>query len=197
MNRASRDEELLGDEPFLVLNAIYLSKLASPDRAAEATGLDVSRVRTILAASEADGLVVDLGGQMMLSDEGRARVLAYYAERYAPCRAAGTVPDWYRRFETVNVQFIKLVTEWQQTGGDERVQERLVRLVERQVAALRELGAAIPRYTQYATRFENGLTKIDSGERDFVCKPTIDSVHNIWFEFHEDILAVMGQPRET
>src|SRR5664279_4507015 len=114
MNRASSDEELLGDEPFLVLNAIYLCKLAAPERVAEATGLDAARVRTILAAADDEGLVVDVGGQAMLSDAGRARVLAYYHERYASARAAGIVPDWYRRFETVNAQFIKLVTEWQQ-----------------------------------------------------------------------------------
>jgi hypothetical protein len=38
---------------------------------------------------------------------------------------------------------------------------------------------------------------VDQGRREFVCKPTLDSVHNIWFEFHEDILAVLGRPRDT
>jgi hypothetical protein len=176
MSHASQGEELLGDEPFLVLNAIYLGKLAAPERVAEATGLDPARVRAMLGEADAGGLIVDLGGQAMLSDPGRERVLAYYRDRYSQARAGQTVQDWYRRFEVINEQFIALV---------------------RQVASLRELAAAIPRYNQYATRFENGLTKIDSGERDFVCKPTVDSVHNIWFEFHEDILAVMGKPRET
>src|SRR6478672_11898080 len=36
-------------------------------------------------------------------------------------------------------------------------------------------------------------TRIDEGEKEFVCTPTIDSVHNIWFEFHEDILSVIGR----
>jgi hypothetical protein len=197
VNHASQGEEVLGDEPFLVLNAIYLGKLAAPERVAEATGLEPARVRTMLGEADAGGLTVDLGGQAMLSDLGRERVLGYYRDRYAQARAGDIVPDWYRRFEAINEQFIALVTQWQQSDGDERVQERLMRLVERHVASLRELAAAIPRYDQYATRFENGLTKIDSGERDFVCKPTVDSVHNIWFEFHEDILAVIGKPRET
>ena len=35
-----------------------------------------------------------------------------------------------------------------------------------------------------------------NGLREYVCKPTIDFVHNIWFEFHEDFLAVLGRPRD-
>ena len=197
MNPASRDGELLEDEPFLVLNAVYLCKMATPAHAADVTGLEVPRVGAIFAAAEADGSLVDLGGQAMLSDRGRERVLAYYDEKYAPARAGGTVPEWYDRFETVNTQFIKLVTDWQQTDGDERVQERLIRLVERHIAALRVLTAEIPRYETYAARIEDGLAKIDAGQREFVCRPTVDSVHNVWFEFHEDILAVIGRPREA
>jgi hypothetical protein len=197
VSQASRDEELLGDEPFLVLNAIYLRKMASPEHVALVTGLDAGRARTALGIAQAEGLTVDLGGQAMLSDAGRERVLAYYRETYAGVRSGATLGAWYDRFETLNGQFIKLVTEWQKSDGDERVQERLVRLVERQISSLRELAKIVPRYENYAVRFERGLSKIDSGGRDYVCKPTLDSVHNVWFEFHEDILALMGKPRET
>ena len=54
----------------------------------------------------------------------------------------------------------------------------------------------IPRYTGYVRRF-SAAWLVDRGQRDFVCSPTIDSVHNIWFEFHEDILAVLGRPRDV
>ncbi len=181
----------------MVLNAIYLRKMAGPDHVAHASGLPLERVRDVLAQSASDGAIVDLGGQYMLDESGRHAVLAYYDPVYAAQRSDPAVSDWYERFETVNAQFIKLVTEWQKSDGEERVQERLVRLVERHVAALRELAKTIPRYETYAKRFEDGLSRIDAGERDFVCKPTIDSVHNVWFEFHEDILAVIGRPRET
>jgi hypothetical protein len=194
---ADEDEEAPAADAFLVLNAIYLRKLASLDHIAQVTALDAERARSLLAAAQADGSTIDLGGAVMLSDSGRERVLRYYRDTYAGARNGPVLQGWYARFETINTQFIKLVTEWQQSGGDERVQERLIKLVERNVGALRELAQTIPRYDRYAARFENGLTRIDSGETDFVCKPTIDSVHNVWFEFHEDILAVLGQPRET
>jgi hypothetical protein len=55
----------------------------------------------------------------------------------------------------------------------------------------------LSRYEIYVDRFNASVTRIDEGDKDFVCKPTIDSVHNIWFEFHEDILSVIGRPRDT
>ena len=197
MNQASRDEALLAQEQFLVLNAIYLRKMASLEHIADVTQLEVAKVRTVVETCEADGLALDVGGQMMLSEPGRARVLAFYDKTYAQTRAEAAVHAWYERFEGVNAQFIKLVTEWQKSDGDERVQERLVRLVERHVASLQTLTQIVPRYGSYAARFEHGLSKIDGGNRDYVCKPTVDSVHSVWFEFHEDILAVIGRPREA
>jgi hypothetical protein len=78
MNQASRDGELLGDEPFLVLNAIYLRKMASAKHVAQVTALSAEHAGELLAAAEREGLTIDLGGQSMLSDAGRERVLTYY-----------------------------------------------------------------------------------------------------------------------
>lgn len=55
----------------------------------------------------------------------------------------------------------------------------------------------VPRYTYYIAHFERSMERVDHALREYVCKPTIDFVHNIWFEFHEDILAVLGRPRDT
>jgi hypothetical protein len=189
-------EERLGERDFAILNAVYLKKMASPDHVAEVANVDLGDVTRVLEAGARDGSLIDLGGQFMLGDEGRARVLAFYENEYADARTRDALRAWYERFESVNAQFIALVTDWQKSDGDPRIQERLVRLVERHVTALRQLTDEIPRYEGYAARFERSLTKVDRGERDYVCKPTIDSVHNVWFEFHEDILAVMGKPRE-
>jgi hypothetical protein len=187
----------LNEADFLALNAVYLKKLAAPEHVAHASGLALETARDVLAAAAGDGSLVDLGGQYMLTEDARARVLAYYSDTYASQREDANVVGWYDRFEGVNAHFIGAVTEWQKSGGDERVQERMLRLVERHVASLRELASSIPRYETYARRFEDGLARVDAGETDFVCKPTIDSIHNVWFEFHEDILAVIGRPRET
>jgi hypothetical protein len=72
-----------------------------------------------------------------------------------------------------------------------------MKTVERLMKFLEEIIPSIPRYESYVRRFANSISLVDRGDRDYVCKPTIDSVHNIWFEFHEDILSVLGRPRDA
>lgn len=89
------------------------------------------------------------------------------------------------------------MSEWQKSGGEERAERRLLRTVQRLARDIGALVPLVPRYAGYIRRLEHGVEQVDHGLRDFVCKPTIDSVHNVWFEFHEDILAVLGRPRDT
>jgi hypothetical protein len=188
---------MLDERAFLVMNAIYLKKMASVEAVADIAGLPVDEARALADSYVQRGLVLDMGGQLLLETDGTAQVLKYYRQTYAELRERDAVLRWYERFETVNAQFIKLVTEWQQTDGDPRTQERLIRTVERLTKAIGELTPLVPRYASYVRRFERGMTLVDQEQRDFVCSPTVDSLHNIWFEFHEDILAVLGRPRDT
>ena len=82
-------------------------------------------------------------------------------------------------------------------NAQERTYSRLVRVVERHVDAVDHAASWIPRYGQYAARFRRSLDHVDSGRTDYVSSPVVDSLHNIWFEFHEDLLAVLGRPRES
>jgi hypothetical protein len=93
--------------------------------------------------------------------------------------------------------FIKAVSDWQKSDGDPKAESKIIRVVERLIKSLGELTTVIPRYDQYVRRFGESVARIDRGERDYVCGPTIDSVHTIWFEFHEDILSVLGRPRDV
>ena len=100
------------------------------------------------------------------------------------------------RFETLNDQFIKAVSDWQKNDEDERAKTKILRVVERLIKAMRDIVPIIPRYENYVRRFTYGVVRVDRGERDYVCGPSIDSVHTVWFEFHEDILSV-GRPRDV
>jgi hypothetical protein len=188
---------MLSDTDFITLNAIYLKKMATEATIAEVTGLGSDIVRQRLASADDHGWLMNLPEGAMLLDGGIEQVLAYYHASYAELRAEPALGSWYQAFETLNQRFIAAVTEWQQTEGDERVERRLLQAAERLTKDIRQLLPKIPRYEAYVRRFERSMDKVDQGQRDFVCKPTIDSVHNIWFEFHEDILAVAGRPRDT
>lgn len=187
----------LSEQEFLVLNGAHLKKMATAVEIASAIGLDVSVVRPVLDSAASGGLIMIAEGRYLLLPEGTNAVLECYRSTYEPMRTSEVVLAWYGRFEAINEQFIKQVSEWQSTDGDERIQSRLLKTVERLSKNMRDLTYLIPRYETYLNRFGVSVARIDEGRKEFVCTPTIDSVHNIWFEFHEDILSVIGRPRDT
>lgn len=188
---------MLPDNDFAILNAIYLKKMASTQAIAEVVGLPAELVGDRLEAAAEAGWTLPMPDGVMLLEGGTDQVLATYREAYAPARSQPEVLRWYERFETINSRFIGQVSDWQKSEGDERSERRLLQTAERLVAELEDLLPWVPRYAQYQRRFQRSMDRVDQGHRDFVCKPTLDSVHNIWFEFHEDILAVIGRPRDT
>ncbi|QIG94162.1 hypothetical protein [Bradyrhizobium sp. 6(2017)] len=188
---------VLSEQEFLVLNGAHLKKMATAKELASAIGLDVEQVEVALGEAVASGLVMAAEGRHLLLPEGTNAVQEYYRSAYEALRSNDLVLGWYDRFEIINEQFIKQVSEWQSADGDVRVQSRLIKTVERLTKNLQELTPLISRYETYTDRFNASVARIDQGDKNFVCKPTIDSVHNIWFEFHEDILSVIGRPRDT
>ncbi|MBA1148054.1 hypothetical protein H0Z60_13450 [Ectothiorhodospiraceae bacterium WFHF3C12] len=187
----------LNDTDFAVLNAAHLNKMAGPASIAAATQLDQGTVDEVLDRAQQNGLGQKTGNQFLIFPDGSKAVLEYYDRTYGELRDSDELGAWYERFETVNTQFIQHITDWQNTGGDEGVEAKLIKTVNRHVRAVEKLLPQIPRYEQYVRRFHEAISKVDRGETDFVCKPTVDSIHNIWFEFHEDILSVLGRPRDT
>jgi hypothetical protein len=188
----------LDEKRFQLLNAIYLRKMAGAEHVAAVTGFSQPEVARLLGEEAEAGLLVAVADNYLMQAEGVGKVLAFYRETYAPLRQPGSdVMLWYERFESsLNLQFIKAVTEWQTTEGDGRAAGRMMRIVERMLRALGELTTRIARYQGYVRRFERSMMLTDQGQLDYVCNPTLDSMHNIWFEFHEDILAVVGRPRD-
>ncbi len=187
----------LDSTSFLVLNAAHLNKMATAGSIASATGEDLETVNDVLNRAEQSALGALMGEQFLLLPEGSNAVLDYYNEVYGELRARQEIVAWYDRFETVNVQFIKQVSDWQNSDGDGAAKEKLLKTAGRLVRMIATLQPAIPRYEGYVRRLERSVALVDQDKTEFVCDPTIDSVHNIWFEFHEDILSVLGRPRDT
>lgn len=188
---------MLSETDFIALNAIYLKKMAGAAAVAEATALPADTVAATFGAAAEAGWAMKVAGDWMLLPEGTQQVLDHYRDAYADVRADPLLAGWYDSFEALNTRFIAAVTEWQKSDGDERAERRVLQCAERLARDIGALVERVPRYAAYAQRLERAMDKVDAGERDFVCKPTLDSVHNIWFEFHEDILAVLGRPRDT
>ncbi|MBN4016273.1 hypothetical protein JYT88_00450 [Rhodospirillaceae bacterium AH-315-P19] len=172
--------------------------MATVNALAECAGLEVDAARALVDEAVANGLLLDLGGQYMLQEDGTRAVLEFYTETYSEQRQNQDLVGWYDRFEIINTQFLKLVSDWQaEQSGDDATLSRLTRTVERLIKALSQAIDIIPRYQIYADRFAAALAHVDQGDHSYVSSPTTDSMHNVWFEFHEDILAVLGKPRDT
>ena len=187
----------LSEREFVVLNGAHLKKMATAEELANAVDLEQSEIEPVLADAEKSGLLMAVDGKYLLLPDGTSAVHDHYRTAYGAMRSDKLILDWYERFEAINEQFIKQVSEWQASDGDKRIESRLLKTVERLSKSLQEIIPLVPRYQNYVRRFSASVARIDEGDIDFVCKPTIDSVHNVWFEFHEDILSVIGRPRDT
>jgi hypothetical protein len=185
------------DATFLVLNGAHLKKMATADDIAAAVGLPPEVAEAQLVGAVEKGWAMSVDGRYLVVPDGTSAVHEHYAKLYGLLRGDPAIERWYSRFETLNDQFIKAVSDWQKNDEDEKAKAKVLKVVERLIKALGDITSAIPRYQSYVRRFTESVGRVDRGEREYVCGPSIDSVHTIWFELHEDILSVLGRPRDV
>ena len=189
----------LAEDQFLLLNALWLRKMATRGAIEENAGLSGSVAESCLRSVQELEMIREMGDYYVLTDPGRRAILSHYDSEYADLRGNPEFLEWYERFEGYNSRFLKLMSTWQTESDEakERTYSRMARVVERHIEALGVAAGWVARYSHYATRFGRSLENVDSGRNDYVSSPMVDSLHNIWFEFHEDLLAVLGRPRES
>lgn len=203
-------QTLLDKRLYDVLNAVALKKMATAAAVAEIVDLSPDDVRGIFAELE-DGDLVALMGETALPTDASGPVLVDSAAAiYGPLRDDPSVLQVADKFEEVNSRFLRTMSSWQQieVGGrklandhtdsayDAKVITTIERLVSRLGGLLEALAEKDARFRTYIGRFERSLGKVDAGDIAFVSDPTKDSVHNVWFEFHEDLLRTLGRARK-
>ena len=52
-----------------------------------------------------------------------------------------------------------------------------------------------PRFAPYPLRIADAAAAIATGDVRFVASPRVDSLHQVWFELHEDLLVTLGRTR--
>jgi hypothetical protein len=185
----------LAKSDYDVLNVVALKKMAAAPTVAHVTGHEPAQVERVLDDLAERGLVVIASGAALPTDDADPVLKAAAGVIYAHVRSDPDIAGLVEKFETINARFLTTMSSWQQidVGGrkvvndhsdpayDEKVIERLDRLVER--------------FGLYPRRFRGALDGIASGRHELVSSPTEDSVHNIWFEFHEDLLRTIGRER--
>lgn len=192
-----------------VLNVVALKKMATAAAVAHTLGLDVGTAQDALRALADRNLVVVAGGAALPTDAAGPALAAAAAVRYAALRDDPAVLGQVERFETVNAQFLTTISAWQQVdvGGrkvandhtdaeyDDKIIGRMDKLVARLDPLIDTLAGHDGRFAGYATRFAAAMGEVDAGRPEYVSSPTLDSVHTVWFEFHEDLLRALGRDR--
>lgn len=201
---------VLGKSDYQVLNSVALKKMASAGALADTTGLPVGQVEDRLSFLAGLGLVETVAGSALPSDGAEAALKQSAAEHYAVLRADPAVIALADGFEEINARLLAAMSAWQQvdiagrkmvndhtdSAYDDRIITRIERLVQRLDPLLDALSQYDPRFVGYKHRFAAAIGAIDEGRHELVSSPTADSVHTIWFEFHEDLLRTLGRERK-
>jgi hypothetical protein len=194
---------------FEVLNVIVLKGMCRTRAVAEVLALPESAVEETVATLERGDLIGRVSEQLVPTDAAEPALVAFAAAAYGDLRSDAESDRLHERFEKINAQLLQTMAAWQQidVGGhkvandhsdrdyDEKIITRAAKLVERVKRIAGALGDHDPRFLRYGERFDAALDRVDRGEREYLSSPGLESVHDIWFEFHEDLLRSLGKAR--
>jgi hypothetical protein len=198
----------LTEADFTVLSALLMKKIATAGVLADCSGLAVDEVSRTLAELESAGAIFLAEGNAMSTPAGTDMVKEYADRAYGALRGE-EFERWHLRFEPLNRQFLAAITAWQMVdlGGskvpndhadreyDDGVRARIEGIVEKMTRLLDQLGAHVPRLRRYGERLNAAIEKTYAGDQRFISDVTVDSLHSVWFEMHEDVLLVLGKER--
>jgi pyruvate,orthophosphate dikinase len=193
----------------LVLQVLNVKGRATPEALAVAVGADAAATAEAVAGFAAAGLVEPTKLGYKLTEPGCRRVDELYAVERS--QAGTVVEDVYRAFGPINDEVKQIVTDWQMrtVGGeltlndhsdphhDQRVIARLRTADAKVSTALAPLTAALPRFAAYPDRLGRAVAEVCAGDHTMLAAPLKDSYHTVWFELHEELLALADRPRSA
>lgn len=190
-------------ERFAVLRSLRLKGRADVAAIAVSTALPPETIEPLLRAASDCALCSQDGDVWQMLPAGFAWVEENLChDRPDPEKAE----QIHNVFLPVNARFKQLAFDWQmrdpQTLNDHRdvaydaaVLNRLESLHQEAMPVITEAGGLHPRLAPFIPRLDHALANIRRGEVKFLMSPRVDSYHSIWFEFHEELIAMTGRTR--
>jgi len=153
------------------------------------------------------GLCAKVSNGFRLTQAGRARLTALLAEERARVDPAAVVA-LYEDFCVLNAELKQIMTAWQlkregvpndhrDADYDRAVLQRLGDLHRRVVPLLHRLAQLSPRLATYRARLTRAADRVAAGDLTYVARIVADSYHTVWFELHEELIALAGLTREA
>jgi hypothetical protein len=207
MNMVTRE---LTRSEFEVLNLIVLKKMCRTATVAEILAIPSTSAVAIVSELERDDLIGRVDDLLLPTDDAEPALVAFAGDAYAALRSDPASEELHARFEKINSKLLHTMHAWQQidVGGqkvtndhtdpdyDERIISTVVKLIERLKPIAGALGEHDPRFLRYGQRFDQAVVHIHQGDIEYLSSPVLESAHNIWFEFHEDLLRTLGKARK-
>ena len=187
-----------------VLQAARLKGRLSPELAAASSGVDLGSATETLSTLCDAGLVKG-ESSVRLTPEGRQR-LAELLEAERAEVDGESLAALYEEFDHHNTDLKQIISDWQLKDGepndhtdeqyDHSVMDRLETLDSGFQGLVARIAEVAPRLHTFQARFTNALNQIRAGDASFVARPITDSYHTVWFEFHEELIGLLGLSRE-
>lgn len=187
-----------------ILQAARLKGRLSPEAAAICADVSVEEATAEIARLRDQGLLKG-DPNVRATPEGKARVASLIeAERNDVDASALTAA--YEEFDSHNNQLKAVITDWQLRDGDPNdhtdagydasVIARLVTLHEGFAPLVAKIAGLAPRLGPYSARFDHAIDQVRNGDHTYIARPIMDSYHTVWFEFHEELIGLLGLNRE-
>lgn len=191
-----------------VVHALLVLKRATPTQVESLLGSPAGSVAPVLEAL-GPGRVVQIDGSYTLTPVAALGAPSTAARTYARLRGSESFTRQHHAFERVNTELKDAMTRWQtrDVAGqvvpndhsdaeyDAKVIDQIAAIHERVEPILKEMSTELPRFATYGPRLEAALDKAEDGEVSWISDVSIDSYHTVWFQFHEDLLRVLGEER--
>lgn len=196
--------------PGDALRALAIKGFADAEGAAAALLCTAAEAGTLLGQLVTDRLAEVASSSFQLTAEGKAvamDMIAADSRTWGPAHADAALDA----FLELDHQVKETVTAWQlrEVGGvqalndhldpeyDARVLARLGSLHREVEAWLGPLVRALPRLGRYGRRLDRAAAAVAAGDPRYLGSPRVDSYHSVWFELHEDLIALAGRTREA
>ena len=153
----------------------------------------IARLRDAAALAPAAGAPA---GTVGLTDDGRETLARLVAAEPLDRDALAAL---YERFLVADRGLKATITAWQLAAAAEKPAARAAVMTSAATAGgvAAALADLAPRLARYPIRIAEAAGAIATGDDRFVASPRVDSLHQVWFELHEDVLVTLGRSRAT
>ena len=180
-----------------VLMALCVRGRADAAQVARAAGCAEAEAVVVLTRVQSRGAAAPVAsgspaGLMALTEAGHSELVQLLAAESFDRAALAAL---YDRFLVVDRELKQTITAWQLAACKSVVRAAVMAAAAAAVVVAAALAQIAARLGPYSGRIATAAEAVATGDPRFVASPRVDSLHQVWFELHEDLLLTLGRSR--